>query len=119
MHRQSGGLKKGRFVNNSSNLSLYPSTSKFCVPPKGPTRVTFSFSVCGVKRNPPLNSQEIAAGQLFIFRLIGTKSTMQLKEACTDFLSGYFSTNERSAKTKASYYSDLAQFQQFTGPATK
>ncbi len=43
---------------------------------------------------------------------------MQLKEACTDFLSGYFSTNERSAKTKASYHSDLAQFQQFAGSTT-
>lgn len=41
---------------------------------------------------------------------------MQLTKACTDFISGYFSTNERSAKTKASYHSDLAQFQQFAGP---
>ena len=36
---------------------------------------------------------------------------MQLKHACTDFLSGYFSTHDRSAKTKAAYESDLLQFQ--------
>jgi integrase/recombinase XerD len=38
---------------------------------------------------------------------------MQLKQACTDFLSGYFSTHDRSAKTKAAYESDLMQFQAF------
>ncbi len=40
---------------------------------------------------------------------------MQLKLACTDFLSGYFSTHDRSAKTKAAYESDLIQFQGFMG----
>jgi len=40
---------------------------------------------------------------------------MQLKFACTDFLSGYFSTHDRSAKTKAAYTSDLVQFQGFVG----
>jgi len=40
---------------------------------------------------------------------------MQLKLACTDFLSGYFSTHDRSAKTKAAYESDLMQFQGFVG----
>lgn len=40
---------------------------------------------------------------------------MQLKHACTDFLSGYFSTHDRSAKTKAAYTSDLMQFQGFVG----
>lgn len=40
---------------------------------------------------------------------------MQLKHACTDFLSGYFSTHDRSAKTKAAYESDLMQFQGFAG----
>jgi len=40
---------------------------------------------------------------------------MQLKEACDDFLSGYFSTHDRSAKTRAAYRSDLMQFQEFAG----
>jgi integrase/recombinase XerD len=40
---------------------------------------------------------------------------MQLKYACADFLSGYFSTHDRSAKTKAAYTSDLMQFQGFAG----
>jgi integrase/recombinase XerD len=40
---------------------------------------------------------------------------MQIKHACTDFLSGYFSTHDRSAKTKAAYESDLLQFQAFVG----
>jgi integrase/recombinase XerD len=40
---------------------------------------------------------------------------MQIKYACTDFLSGYFSTHDRSAKTKAAYTSDLVQFQVFVG----
>ena len=43
---------------------------------------------------------------------------MQLKQACADFLNGYFSTHERSAKTKAAYGSDLAQFQDFGGSET-
>lgn len=40
---------------------------------------------------------------------------MQLKDACVDFLSGYFSTHDRSAKTKAAYETDLLQFQAFAG----
>ena len=40
---------------------------------------------------------------------------MQLKDACIDFLSGYFSTHDRSAKTKAAYETDLLQFQAFAG----
>src|SRR5437763_3156593 len=43
---------------------------------------------------------------------------MQLKQACTDFLSGYFSTHDRSTKTKSAYTCDLAQFEQFAGPHT-
>ena len=38
---------------------------------------------------------------------------MQLRDACTEFLNGYFSTHDRSAKTKAAYESDLLQFQAF------
>jgi integrase/recombinase XerD len=38
---------------------------------------------------------------------------MQLKQACSEFLSGYFSTHERSKKTEAAYRSDLAQFRAF------
>lgn len=40
---------------------------------------------------------------------------MQLKEACAEFLRGYFSTHERRNKTKAAYCSDLKQFQSFAG----
>ena len=40
---------------------------------------------------------------------------MQLKEACAEFLKGYFSTHERRNKTKAAYGSDLNQFQSFAG----
>jgi integrase/recombinase XerD len=40
---------------------------------------------------------------------------MQLKEACTEFLQGYFSTHERRNKTKAAYCLDLEQFQSFAG----
>ena len=40
---------------------------------------------------------------------------MQLKEACDSFLSGYFSTHDRSAKTRGAYASDLEQFQRFAG----
>jgi site-specific recombinase XerD len=40
---------------------------------------------------------------------------MQLKQACTDFLAGYFSTHHRTAKTKTAYESDLAQFAKFAG----
>src|SRR5215210_1513207 len=38
---------------------------------------------------------------------------MQLNHASTEFLSGYFSTHERSKKTEAAYRSDLAQFRAF------
>jgi site-specific recombinase XerD len=40
---------------------------------------------------------------------------MRLDQATTDFLSGYFSTHERSKKTKAAYSSDLAQLRAFLG----
>ncbi|HEV3036912.1 MAG TPA: tyrosine-type recombinase/integrase [Candidatus Angelobacter sp.] len=40
---------------------------------------------------------------------------MQLNEANDCFLNGYFSTHDRTKKTKAAYRSDLAQFQEFTG----
>lgn len=40
---------------------------------------------------------------------------MQLNQACAKFVSGYFSTNERAAKTKAAYLSDLTQFNVFAG----
>jgi len=44
---------------------------------------------------------------------------MQLQDACVNFLSGYFSTHERSVKTKAAYQSDLWQFQAFAGGETE
>jgi integrase/recombinase XerD len=40
---------------------------------------------------------------------------MRLKQARTEFLSGYFSTHDRDDNTKAAYTSDLAQFQEFAG----
>lgn len=40
---------------------------------------------------------------------------MQLDQACTEFLGGYFSTHERMKKTKAAYSSDLTQFRAFAG----
>jgi integrase/recombinase XerD len=40
---------------------------------------------------------------------------MHLNHACAKFVSGYFSTNERSKKTKAAYRSDLTQFNVFAG----
>jgi integrase/recombinase XerD len=40
---------------------------------------------------------------------------MQLTLACTKFVRGYFSTNERTKKTKAAYRSDLMQFNVFAG----
>jgi integrase/recombinase XerD len=42
---------------------------------------------------------------------------MQLKEACAEFLKGYFSTHEHRKKTKTAYSSDLEQFRSFTGEA--
>lgn len=38
---------------------------------------------------------------------------MQLNQASSEFLSGYFSTHERRKKTEAAYRSDLAQFSAF------
>src|ERR1041384_3133167 len=38
---------------------------------------------------------------------------MHLSEACTKFINGYFSTNERADKTKSAYCSDLTQFKIF------
>src|SRR6476661_6902877 len=38
---------------------------------------------------------------------------MQIKQARIEFLKGYFSTHERSEKTKTAYHSDLKQFQIF------
>lgn len=40
---------------------------------------------------------------------------MHLNQACTKFISGYFSTNDRAEKTKAAYRSDLTQFNEFVG----
>lgn len=40
---------------------------------------------------------------------------MQIKQACFEFLKGYFSTHERSEKTQSAYYSDIYQFQKFIG----
>lgn len=40
---------------------------------------------------------------------------MQMKEAVADFVNGYFSTHERSKKTKAAYGSDLEQFCTYAG----
>ena len=40
---------------------------------------------------------------------------MNLQQAGVEFLSGYFSTNDRRDKTKAAYRRDLAQFQEFAG----
>lgn len=40
---------------------------------------------------------------------------MYLNQAYAKFVSGYFSTNERSKKTRAAYLSDLAQFNAFAG----
>jgi len=40
---------------------------------------------------------------------------MNLRESAVEFLSGYFSTNDRGRKTKAAYGSDMNQFQAFAG----
>jgi integrase/recombinase XerD len=40
---------------------------------------------------------------------------MQLIQAISEFLNGYFSTHDRSAKTKTAYRSDLEQFGKFAG----
>lgn len=40
---------------------------------------------------------------------------MQLTQAIAEFVGGYFSTHERSQKTKTAYASDLEQFRIFVG----
>jgi site-specific recombinase XerD len=40
---------------------------------------------------------------------------MQLTQAIAEFLNGYFSTHERSKKTRTAYSSDLGQFRTFAG----
>lgn len=40
---------------------------------------------------------------------------MQLTQAIAEFLNGYFSTHERSKKTRTAYNSDLEQFAKFAG----
>jgi integrase/recombinase XerD len=40
---------------------------------------------------------------------------MQINQASTEFVAGYFSTHNLSAKTKVAYSSDLAQFRAFVG----
>src|SRR5262245_60981087 len=40
---------------------------------------------------------------------------MQIKQARTEFLNGYFSTHNRRPKTRTAYASDLVQFQKFAG----
>ena len=40
---------------------------------------------------------------------------MQLKEASAEFLTGYFSTHQRRAKTRIAYCCDLDQFCAFVG----
>ncbi len=40
---------------------------------------------------------------------------MQLTQAIAEFLNGYFSTHERSKKTRTAYCSDLGQFSTFAG----
>lgn len=40
---------------------------------------------------------------------------MLIGDASTEFLSGYFSTNDRKKKTRVAYSSDLAQFRSFVG----
>jgi integrase/recombinase XerD len=40
---------------------------------------------------------------------------MYINQASSEFLEGYFSTNERRAKTQKAYHSDLKQFQAFVG----
>lgn len=40
---------------------------------------------------------------------------MVFRDSAVEFLSGYFSTNDRGSKTKAAYSTDLSQFQAFAG----
>ncbi len=40
---------------------------------------------------------------------------MRLDQACTDFLTGYFSTHDRRKKTETAYRLDLSQFRVFVG----
>jgi site-specific recombinase XerD len=48
-----------------------------------------------------------------IRRRLTEQARMQLKQANTEFLNGYFATNDRSAKTKEAYCLDLGQFEKF------
>jgi len=41
---------------------------------------------------------------------------MQITQAIAEFLNGYFSTHERSKKTRTAYLSDLEQFATYAGP---
>jgi len=41
---------------------------------------------------------------------------MQMTQAIADFVNGYFSTHERSKKTRTAYGSDLGQFCSYAGP---
>src|SRR5262245_52933030 len=40
---------------------------------------------------------------------------MQMKEAISEFLNGYFSTHHRSNKTRIAYEQDLGQFGKYAG----
>ena len=40
---------------------------------------------------------------------------MQISQAGSEFLQGYFATHERREKTKIAYHSDISQFQKFVG----
>src|SRR5690349_6923783 len=40
---------------------------------------------------------------------------MQMKDAISEFLSGYFSTHQRSRKTRLAYEHDLQQFASYAG----
>src|SRR5881394_49033 len=44
---------------------------------------------------------------------------MRLEQACTDFISGYFSTHDRRNKTRAAYQLDLSQFGSFAGAGSE
>src|SRR5881394_262220 len=44
---------------------------------------------------------------------------MRLEQACTDFISGYFSTHDRRNKTSAAYQLDLSQFGSFAGAGSE
>ncbi|HEY6802014.1 MAG TPA: tyrosine-type recombinase/integrase [Pyrinomonadaceae bacterium] len=46
-------------------------------------------------------------------------SVMQMKEAINEFLKGYFSTHQRSKKTRIAYERDLQQFGAYTGTVSE